>query len=155
LPFQFIRYHLIGSITLFVTPNFHAAVSREAFNLVVLFWIFCGVLLLALTLTVLDDEAAVQLAVKTSIQQQHTHSASGTGGGAGAAATCADTGSEMGGTCRSTGRGVGNETDTAWANRKSASLIGRAVEINGAAYTAVSLVGDDSQHGGAGACDEI
>jgi hypothetical protein len=128
------------------------AVCREAFNLVVLFWIFCGVLLLALTLTVLDDEKAVQVAVKTSIQQQRTHS--GSGSGTGAAVTCADTDSEMGGACRSTGRGVGNEADTTWANRKSASL-GRAVEINGAAYTAVSLVGDDSQHGGAGACDEI
>jgi hypothetical protein len=37
---------------------------REAFNIVVLFWLFCGALLLYLTQTVVRDEAAVQQAVK-------------------------------------------------------------------------------------------
>ena len=37
---------------------------REAFNIVVLFWLICGVLLLALTQTVIADEATVQRSVR-------------------------------------------------------------------------------------------
>lgn len=48
---------------------------REAFNIVVLFWLFCGVMLLSLTCTVLHDEAAVQAAVRRAVEryqsQQH------------------------------------------------------------------------------------
>lgn len=40
---------------------------REAFNIIVLFWVFCGVLLLLLTQTVLQDEAAVQQAVREAL----------------------------------------------------------------------------------------
>lgn len=41
---------------------------REAFNVVVLFWLFCGSLLLVLTQTVVKDEAAVQLAVREALE---------------------------------------------------------------------------------------
>lgn len=40
---------------------------REAFNIVVLFWLVCGVLLLLLTRTVLHDEEVVQESVKQSM----------------------------------------------------------------------------------------
>jgi hypothetical protein len=50
---------------------------REAFNIVVLFWLFCGVLLLSLVFTVVQDEAAVQRAVReayaTSQLDAHKH----------------------------------------------------------------------------------
>ena len=40
---------------------------REAFNIVVLFWLFCGVLLLLLTQTVVKDEASVQASVRDAL----------------------------------------------------------------------------------------
>ncbi len=43
------------------------SLCREAFNIVVLFWLFCGTLLLLLTQTVLEDEAAVQRAVREAL----------------------------------------------------------------------------------------
>jgi hypothetical protein len=39
---------------------------REAFNVVVLFWVFCGVILLLTVLTVKRDEEEVQRRVSTS-----------------------------------------------------------------------------------------
>lgn len=41
---------------------------REAFNVVVMFWLFCGALLLVLTQTVVQDEAAVQRAVREALE---------------------------------------------------------------------------------------
>ncbi len=40
---------------------------RQAFNLVVLFWLFCGSMLLLLSLTVVNDESVVQKSVKDSL----------------------------------------------------------------------------------------
>lgn len=43
---------------------------REAFNIVVLFWLFCGALLTCLALTVVKDEAAVHSQVVESLLRQ-------------------------------------------------------------------------------------
>jgi hypothetical protein len=47
---------------------YHSLSCRTAFNIVVLFWLFCGALLLALTQTVIADEAAVQRSVRTALE---------------------------------------------------------------------------------------
>lgn len=41
--------------------------NREAFNIVVMFWIFCGFMLLSLSFTVVQDERRVQEKIKESL----------------------------------------------------------------------------------------
>jgi hypothetical protein len=43
---------------------------RKAFNLVVLFWIFCGTMLLLLVLTVTADEEKAQKSIKDSLHRR-------------------------------------------------------------------------------------
>ena len=52
------------------TDTFSITLYREAFNIVVLFWLFCGSLLCLLSMTVTKDEEMVQETIRLSIQQR-------------------------------------------------------------------------------------
>ena len=65
-----IRYLRIIPVYLYCTGTCIYSLTcfyREAFNIVVLFWLFCGVLLLLLTQTVVKDEASVQASVRDAL----------------------------------------------------------------------------------------
>ena len=52
------------------TDTLSITLYREAFNIVVLFWLFCGSLLCLLSMTVTKDEEMVQETIRLSIQQR-------------------------------------------------------------------------------------
>lgn len=107
-------------------------IYREAFNVIVLFWLFCGVLLLLLTQTVVKDEAAVQQAVREALTnplrdphcaEDFSHSAHNPLGihllksemPPSSGSTLGVGGSSRGGDCGGGGGGHGNNYNTATA----------------------------------------
>ena len=64
---------------LFAVSLIHYGTYRAAFEVVLLFWLFCGSMLLSLVMTVVKDETAVQVKVRESLQEsmQRRRSVSG------------------------------------------------------------------------------
>ena len=64
---------------LFAVSLIHYGIYRAAFEVVLLFWLFCGSMLLSLVMTVVKDETAVQVKVRESLQEsmQRRRSVSG------------------------------------------------------------------------------
>ena len=61
----------VGGIVIVVEssgPIVNNASGRMAFQIVVLFWIFCGCMLLSLTATVKEDERLVQVRIREALQ---------------------------------------------------------------------------------------